>query len=83
MTNTKLLEEYIDSSGYKRSYIASRLGITRYTLTKKINNVTEFLPSEIYVLCELLNIKDPKLRDLIFFNQNVGKTGTDDAILNK
>ena len=56
MTNTTLLEEYIEKSGYKRSFIAQKLGITRFALQLKINNKSEFKASEIGILCELLNI---------------------------
>lgn len=56
MTNTSLLEQFIAKSGYKRSFIAEKLGITTYTLAQKINNLLEFWASEIDTLCELLNI---------------------------
>lgn len=56
MTNTSLLEEYIEKSGYKRSFIADKLGITRFALGLKINNKSEFKASEIDILCKLLNI---------------------------
>ena len=56
MTNTSLLEEYIQKSGYKRSFIAEKLGITSFTLAQKINNKLEFWASEIDALCELLGI---------------------------
>ena len=36
MTNTTLLEQYIEKSGYKKSYIAAQLGITAYGFTLKI-----------------------------------------------
>ena len=66
MTNTPLLEKYIDKSGYKRSHIAKALGISSYTLAMKINNSSEFWASEIETLCELLNI-DVVERMKIFF----------------
>lgn len=66
MTNTPLLEKYIEKSGYKRSYIAKALGINSYTLAMKINNSSEFWASEIETLCELLNI-DVVERMNIFF----------------
>ena len=56
MTNTTLLEEYIDKSGYKKGYIAETLGISRYTFTLKCKNKNEFKASEIETLCGLLNI---------------------------
>lgn len=68
MTNTLLLEERIKNSGYKRSYIANKIGISAYTLSKKINNENEFFASEINGLCDILKI-DTKDRMIIFFAQ--------------
>jgi len=56
MTNTALLKEYIEKSGYKRSFIAKALGITAYALALKIDNKSEFKANEIDGLCKLLNI---------------------------
>ena len=75
MTNTPLLEKRIEDSGYKRSYIAKCLGITAYALALKINNKSEFKPSEIDILCELLNI-DVEGRMAIFFAKKVEEYST-------
>ena len=56
MTNTELLETYIENSGYKKSFVAKALDITAYALAMKINNKSEFKASEIDTLCELLHI---------------------------
>lgn len=66
MTNTSLLKEYIEKSGYKRAFIAARLGITAYSLAMKVNNESEFKASEMTAISELLKI-DTKTRDAIFF----------------
>lgn len=68
MTNTSLLKQYIDKSGYKKGFIAKKIGITTYALSQKVNNLTEFKASEINVLCELLCI-DTENRMAIFFAQ--------------
>ena len=68
MTNTALLEEYIEKSGYKKSFIAKALHITAYALSMKINGKNEFKASEIDILCKLLNI-GIKDRMRIFFAQ--------------
>ena len=70
MTNTALLKRKITESGYKMSYIANRLGISRQALAKKMHNHTEFRSSEIRGLCEILNIDAEEMR-LIFFTHNV------------
>ena len=67
MTDTKRLNEIIDSSGYKRSYIAKYIGLSPFGLANKINNVYEFKTSEINGLCELLKIDSLEDKDAIFF----------------
>ena len=68
MTNTMLLEEKIEKSGYKRSYIAKAIGLkSAYGLAKKIRNESEFKSSEINALCELLNINSLGEKERIFF----------------
>ena len=54
MTNTSLLERYIEESGYKKSFIAKQIGISAYTLAMKINYESEFKAIEICILCDLL-----------------------------
>lgn len=71
MTNTTLLEEYIKKSGLKKNYIAKKLKLSPYGLTKKIRNENEFKTSEIHVLCELLNIKTLEKKESIFFAKKV------------
>lgn len=70
MTNTNLLREKIDDSGYKLRFIAGKLGITYQGFLKKINNETEFKATEIQNLKELLNLTDEE-RDKIFFTLSV------------
>lgn len=66
MTNTKLLEKHIMLSGLKYKYIAEKLGLSYYSLRKKLDNITEFTASEIDILCEVLNLSvEERMR--IFF----------------
>lgn len=67
MTNTKLLEDLINKSGFKRSFIADKLGLSTYGLQLKIQGNNEFKPSEIEKLCELLKITSLNLKENIFF----------------
>ena len=66
MTNTSLLEQYIEKSGYKRAFIAQQLGITAYGLALKINNKSEFKAGEMTILTKLLKISK-KDKEAIFF----------------
>lgn len=70
MTNTNLLKQFIDRSGYKLKYVALQLGITYQGFLKKLNNETEFKASEIQILKNLLNLSDDDLKQ-IFFTSNV------------
>lgn len=63
--NTKLLQQKIKDSGLKMGFIAEKLGRSRQALSDKIQGKTEFLPSEIRILCELLLLSDDDRR-LIF-----------------
>lgn len=68
MTNTSLLEQYIKASGYKRNFIARKIGLkSAYGLSRKINNESEFKATEIGILCDLLKIS-AKDKEAIFFN---------------
>ena len=50
MVNTELLENYIKKSGYKKKFIAQKLGITSYGFSLKICGINEFKGSEIKLL---------------------------------
>ena len=63
--NTKLLQQKIKDSGLKMGIIAEKLGRSRQALSDKIQGKTEFLASEIRILCELLHLSDDDRR-LIF-----------------
>lgn len=67
MTDTLKLLEAIKEKGLKRGYIASKLGIDRSTLWKKVTNQSEFTASEITALTDMLGLTKSD-RDKIFFN---------------
>ena len=66
MTNTELLREKIDQSGYKLQFIAAKTGLTYQGLLNKINNESEFRASEIQILTVLLDLNETE-RNAIFF----------------
>lgn len=67
MTNTELLNERIQKSGLKKSYIAKVLGVVDSTLSRKINGAQDFTSTEIRTLCTLLRIDDLEEKEAIFF----------------
>lgn len=73
MVNTEALEKKIRDQGIKKVFLAEKLGITPFGLSKKINNINEFKASEIQTLCELLNITSLKEKESIFFDSKVDK----------
>lgn len=75
MTNTILLKKRIKESGYKLDKLASELDVSRQTLSKKINNGTDFTVKEMYGLSNILNIDDVEMKE-IFFDYNVDNMTT-------
>lgn len=67
MTNTNLLKLKIRDSGLKLFNISQKMGISRQTLWKKINNKVAFDQYEIEKLCVILNITDLYEKERIFF----------------
>ena len=66
MTDSRLLREYFSASGLKYGAVAEKLGLSRQSLQRKIENKSEFRASEIQALVQILQI-DQTERDRIFF----------------
>ena len=66
MVDSFKLKQHINSSGYKKSYIAEKLGLTRYGLDLKINNPTRFRSDEIYTLKKILHLDDEDFLSVFF-----------------
>lgn len=66
MTDTKALRERISALGLKYKIIAQKLGISAYTLQRKIDNDVEFKVSEVDALASLLGLS-LREKDEIFF----------------
>ena len=75
MTNSEKLNRVISDSGMTITSIASKLGITREGLYKKLNNDTEFKASEISKMQAILHLSNEK-RDEIFFAKEVELNST-------
>lgn len=71
MTDKALLEKAIKDSGYKKSYLAERLGLSRAGFSNCLSNKAEFKASQIATLCELLQL-DTAQRNSIFFAASGG-----------
>lgn len=60
------LKQIIDGKGYKLSYVASELSLTREALYKKLRGDTEFKASEIAKLVELLKLTSKETKNIFF-----------------
>lgn len=66
MTNTKLLQSKIETSGYDLRFIASKVGMSYQCFLKKMNNQSEFRASEIMALSDLLGLDTEELEAVFF-----------------
>lgn len=66
MTDTQSLRQIIESKGLKYNSIAKEIGITPYSLQKKINSQNDFKGREIAIISNLLSLTDQQ-RNAIFF----------------
>lgn len=67
LTDSDALKKLIKSRGLKLKYVADYLGLTSYGFALKLNNKQEFKTSEVAALCELLEIKSLKEKEVLFF----------------
>lgn len=67
MTDTERLKEIVKESGLKKSFIASKLGITYQGYLKKEDGKSEFLAKEISIMKDLLRLT-PKETAEIFLS---------------
>ena len=67
MVDTQVLEEIIEKTGKKKSYLADKLGITIQSLRLKITNQTDFKSGEVAILCQELGITRLTDKEKIFF----------------
>lgn len=66
MTNTELLKEKINMSGYRLRFIAKKVGITYQALHNKIYNKTEFKQDEIQKLKIILELTHEEVVQIFF-----------------
>ena len=75
MTNTELLRAAIERSGYKKTYIAQRIGLTYQGYLNKERGESELRKSEIEGICDLLRLTAEE-KEAIFFAKEVANTAT-------
>ena len=67
MTNLKLLEQKIEKSGKKKSYLAKKCGLSRAGFRNCLINKAEFKTSQVDILCVELGITSLREKEAIFF----------------
>lgn len=72
MTDKEKLTELIENSGLRRSFIYDKLGMSRSTFSKKLNNINPWTVPEVAKLCSILGINS---RDMakIFLTTKLNK----------
>lgn len=67
MVKTELLRESISKSGLKLQFLADEIGITRQSLSSKIDGVYDFRLKEMAKLAKLIGLTTAE-RNNIFFS---------------
>ena len=67
MTDTKLLEEWIERSGKKRKFLAEKVGLSYAGFRNCVTNKAEFTASQISILCVELGITRLTDKEAIFY----------------
>lgn len=62
--NLKLINEYIQLSGYKLKHIAAQLGITYVGLHNKLTGKRSFTVEELQKLRSILNLTDEQWMEI-------------------
>lgn len=68
MTNTKELQIEMLKNGENGYQVASFLGITHATFSRKLNNLSEFSQKEIVMLKEHWNLSIERVGEIFFAN---------------
>lgn len=69
MVDTQLLEEWIEKSGKRKSYLAEKVGCSIQSLRLKVTNKYDFRSSEVDTLCTELGITRLTDKEKIFFKK--------------
>lgn len=72
MTDTLEIKKLIRMKGYTLDSLSKKIGISRTSLSYKINNLVEFNAQEIKQIQNVLDLSNEQ-RDYIFFAEKVDK----------
>lgn len=77
--NNDLLKKVIQDRGIKITSLADKIGISRQSLSQKLNGEREFAQGEILAIKNNLRLSDEEFM-LIFFNSNVEENSTKESV---
>lgn len=66
MGRVSLLKDLINEKGLKLEYVAGKLGITRESMSAKINGRRDFRLSEVQMLKQILNLSANDILTIFF-----------------
>jgi len=69
MVNVQKFNEAIATRGIRKDYLASLLGISRQSLSSKINNKTEFKAQEAKLLKDRMCLSDTEFVEIFFASE--------------
>ena len=78
-TDLKLLNDFIEKSGYRKSYIAQFMGVSKASLFNKLTGKTDLTVTEVNRLRILLRLSESDIMT-IFFNKNVSMSTIFEAV---
>ena len=79
MVKTDCLNEAIKSAGLRKDSIAASLGISKQSLSNKINNKTEFKAGESNWLRKTLNLSSERFVGIFFADEYDSKSYLENA----
>lgn len=60
------LNKKIENSGFKKGFVAKKLGLSPYGLSRKMKGKNEFKVKEANLLASLLNLSDKEKLEIFF-----------------
>lgn len=67
MTDTERLKAEIKNRGFKLSFIADKLGLSKQALTKRFRDNGDFKAGEMFIISDILNLTNEEQRDIFCF----------------
>ena len=80
MADLARISRVIDDNGYKKEFVAQRLGMSPTSLSNKLAGRTPFTLKEANDFCDLFKITDVTEKTSLFFAPDVDRCGTNKEV---